>query len=85
MPRCLPCDSCFLLSFFAALTPPPHLNSEPLAIGSPSPEDLERLYREELLDAAAKGQNIHVERLLAIEQRVKRKVRELTPTEHDEQ
>lgn len=57
------------------------------AIGSPGPEDIQRLqqeaYREQLLEEARKGSNITIERMKAIEQRVKRKIQELTP-EHDE-
>lgn len=51
-------------------------------------EDIHRLqqeaYRLELLETAKKGENVTLERMLAIESRVKRKVRELTPEEHDE-
>ena len=90
MPRCLPCDSCFLLSFFAALTPPHHLNSEHLPIGGLQAEDIQRLqqeaYREQFIEEAKEGNPLTIERLHAIEARVKRKIQEATsPDEHDEQ
>lgn len=67
---------------------PTQAMNTPHAIGSPGPEDMQRLrqeaYREQLLEEARKGSNITWERLMAIEERVKRQIQNLTQTEHDE-
>jgi hypothetical protein len=49
---------------------------QPLAVGSPHPEDIERLYREQFLAEARQGNPLTIERMWAIEARVKKHIEE---------
>ena len=58
---------------------------EPLAIGSPSPEDMARIYGEIFREEAPKQRNLTIERMLALEAEARRRAQQAVSPENHEQ